>query len=99
MGVKSVFPVAVSPDRIPEPALGITKLGAAYVSKRHGEIDVGVVFRASHLNGQIAPVSSRSLSPATSCTERSPPRIRAYRFVDLGISIVTCSSFLVRARA
>src|SRR5271167_1804975 len=28
------------------------------------------------------PVSSRSLSPATPSTERSPPRIRAYRFVD-----------------
>src|SRR5580704_5922650 len=38
------------------------------------------------------PVSSRSLSPTTPSTERSPPRIRAYRFVDLGISIVTCNS-------
>ena len=32
MGAKFIFPVAVSPYRIPEPVLGIAKLGAAYVS-------------------------------------------------------------------
>src|SRR6266700_8001393 len=55
MGVKPVFSVAVFPDRIPEPALGIAELGAANVSKPDGEIDVGVIFRTSHLNRQIAP--------------------------------------------
>jgi hypothetical protein len=37
MGAKFIFPVAVSPYRIPEPALGIAKLGAAYVSKPNGK--------------------------------------------------------------
>jgi hypothetical protein len=54
MGVKPVFSVAIFPYRIPEPSLGIAELGAANVSKLYGQIDVGVVFRISHLNGQIA---------------------------------------------
>ena len=36
MGVKPVFPVAVSPDTIPEPARGNVKLFAGYVSQANG---------------------------------------------------------------
>ena len=61
MGAKFKFPVAVSPYRIPEPALGIAKLGAAYVSKPHGKINVGVLLRISHLNAQITSAKLKIL--------------------------------------
>src|SRR5271169_3142926 len=54
MRVKPVFSLAVFPDRIPQPPLGVAELRAVNVAEPYGEIDVGVVFWASHLDGQIA---------------------------------------------
>jgi len=78
MGVKPVFSFAVFADRIPQPALGIAELVACNVSQPYREIDVGVVFRASHLNGQITPgkfdilVSSHALYREVAATH---PRV------------------------
>src|SRR5580693_1111082 len=54
MGVKLVFSVAVFLEGISYPAFGIAKLSATDVSELHGEIHVGVVFRTSYLDSQIA---------------------------------------------
>lgn len=85
MGVKPIFSFAVFTDRIPQPAFGSAELGTVHVSEPRREIDVGVVFPTSHLNGQIATRELEILVSHHALHEEVPashPRIQVCRSRD-----------------